>query len=81
MKKEKTSLLSAKAKEILTELRIHKGSFLQKHINHNGEECWKLLDEKMNPLAIYTDNKVQKCLEAGFLIRIENGLSFNHNKR
>ncbi len=76
--KEKTSLLSAKAKEILTELRTRKGSFLRKHINHTGSECWKLMDENMNPVTIYNDGKIQECLQYGYLRRTLKGLEFNH---
>lgn len=80
MKKEKqTERLSAKAKELLTELRIHKGWFLRKHVNHIGSECWKLMDENMNPVSIHTDTKVQECLQYGYLTRNENGLTFIHN--
>jgi len=69
--------LSNEAKEILTQLRIHENSFLRKGINHNGQTIWKLIDQKLNPVTIYSDSKVQECILSGFLIRTDNGFGFN----
>lgn len=73
--------LSNEAKQILTDLRINKKHFLRKYTTYTGTDAWKRLDENFTPITCYTDNKVQECLQHGYLIRTENGLAFNHYRQ
>jgi hypothetical protein len=65
--KKPVPLLSKKAKEFAVLMRDNKGSFLKGHVKPSGDQCYRLMDANMNPIANVTQQKVLELCAAGFV--------------
>lgn len=75
--KPPVNLLSKQAKEIAYLMRDNKGSFLKGHIRPSGEQCYRLVDAKMNLICNVTANKVMELIQSGFVEKGERLLVYN----
>lgn len=75
--KPPANLLSKQAKEIAYLMRYNKGSFLKGHMRPNGEQCYRLMDAKINPICNVTANKVMELIQNGFVEKGERRLVYN----
>ena len=59
--------LSKRQSEVYNLLCENPGGFVRRHVRHNNNVCWRVLDEKLNPLLNTTDFVIDGLVEKGVL--------------